>query len=345
MSEVRFRVVPDEQAVKDWDAWLSAFKDRHIKQGWTWGRLKRSSWKALPTVLFNGPTPMAMSLVLLRQAPLGAGTLAWVNGGPAFQKPRPRAQDMAYLKDYLKGLQDHLKNYPRPVLRLSLQIPMDLEAQVVLRQAGFVRPLMPLTTSLTYVVDLTKSLDELRAGLERNWRHQLKQAEKAAPEIATGRERALLERYLPLNDALVEQKGLHAQKMRLEELEETARNLGENITFFIVSAKGRDGCGGALWTLGDKAWFALSAANEWGLKHNLPNAMFWHAISSSKSSGAASLDLAGVDPRNGWGVLNFKRGLNATLVETLGEWDWSPSDWTRRAFNLALWGLRDSLPA
>ena len=340
---VTWRCLSAEEARPNWDKWLSGFNDYHVKQTWAWGAWKRNSWEVIPTALLNGETPMAMALGLLRKAPVGAATVLWINGGPVFRKDRPIEQDFASLSKYLEGLKSHLATYSRPVLRLNLAGSMDLEAQLVLRQRGFVRPLLPLDTGLTYVVELNRSLDELMAGLERNWRNQLRRAEAAAPEITFGSDFSLWQRYLPLHNELVERKGLRAQSLSLADLERMSKELGGQIEFMVVKAQGKDGCGGALWTFKEKAYFALSAANAWGLERNLPNFMYWRAITRLKDAGFKKFDLTGIDPLRNWGVFNFKRGLQARAVEQLGEWEWSPSPWTRRAFNLGLWLKQGSL--
>jgi lipid II:glycine glycyltransferase (peptidoglycan interpeptide bridge formation enzyme) len=329
-SGLTWRTVPLAEAQEHWDSWLTQFSDSHIRQSVAWATLKTGAWRPVFTAYFNGVNPIALGLCL-------------INGGPVYVKSRPHGQNLAALEGYLAGLKEHAASYSRPVLRLRAEVAMDLQAQLVLRQAGFMRPLMPLDTGLTYVVDLTQSLDAIHANLERSWRQKLKQADIAAPAIATGRDRALLERYLPLHNALLKRKGLAAQRLSLADLEAMVARLGERLTFFVLSVQGKDGCGGAVWNFGGKGVFALSAANDWGLRHNLPNAMYWHAIRLLKDGGATRFDLAGIDPRLNWGVYNFKRGLNAPPIEALGEWEWSPSDWRRRAFNAALWLRRDKL--
>lgn len=340
---VHWRVVPEDEAASHWDGWLKLFQDNHIRQCHRWGRHKKGAWQTVYTGLFNGPTPLALGLCLVRRAPLGAATVVWINGGPVFQKAAPATQDLPALKRYLEGLKSHFSKIPRAVVRLSPQLPMNLEAQLIIRQAGFERPVFSLGTALTYIVDLKKDLTELRENLEKNWRHQLRSAEKMEPEISIGRDRALLARYLPIHNDMCRRKGLAHQQLTLERLEAMVSDLGEQIIFLIVSAKGQDGCGGALWTFADKGTFALSSANEWGRKNYLPNAMFWRAIGYLKETGHRSFDVAGIDPGKVWSVYNFKRGLNAEPVEYLGEWEWSNSPWTQRAFNLALWAKQDSL--
>lgn len=343
VNGIRWEIVPPEAVESGWDSVVSSFEDRHIRQSHAWGRLKTGSWTPVHAALFNGPTPLAAALILERRLPLGAGSLFWINGGPLYRKGLTRGQDLVSLKDFLDGLKERARSRGRAIIRLNFDVAMDVEAQLVIRAAGFSRPLSPLGTGLTYRVDLTKPLEEIRGALERNWRNQLNRAEKAGAVVEFGRGPELLRRYQPLHDALCVRKGLHGQRLSVADLERMAEVLGESILFFIVSAGGQDGCGGAVWVLGDRAWFALSSANEPGLRLNLPNAMYWQTLSRLKTMGVGRFDLTGIDPAENPGVFNFKRGLGLPPVENLGEWQWATSPWLGRAIDAAIFARRDSL--
>lgn len=340
---IRWDVLTSEAAARDWDGFVTSFDDRHIRQTLAWGRLKSGSWTPVHAAVLNGPTPLAAALILERRLPLGAGSLFWINGGPLYQKRHARGQDLSALHDLLENLKDHARSRGRAIIRLNFDVAMDLDAQLVVRAAGFSRPLSPLGTGLTYRADLTKPLEEIRAGFEKNWRNQLNRAEKAGALVEFGRTPELLRRYQPLHDALCVRKGLHGQRLSVGDLERMADILGDSIFFFIVSAAGADGCGGAVWVHGDRAWFALSAADEHGLRLNLPNAMFWEVMKRLKGMGVGMFDITGIDPAENPGVYNFKRGLGLPPVETLGEWQWATSPWLSRAFDAALYARRDSL--
>ncbi len=339
----RWEILPPELAAREWDGWLSSFEDRHVRQTLAWGRLKSGSWSPVHAALFNGPTPLAAALILERHLPLGAGSLLWVNGGPMYRKGLTRGQDLASLQDFLEGLKDHARSRGRAIIRLNLEVAMDLDAQLIVREAGFARPLSPLGSGLTYRADLTKPLEEIRGGFERNWRNQLNRAEKAGAVVEFGRTPKLLGRYQPLHDALCVRKGLHGQRLSVAELQRMADVLGKSILFFVVSTSGTDGCGGAIWIHDGRAWFALSAANEHGLRLNLPNAMYWRMLVHLKEMGVGVFDLTGIDPAENPGVYNFKKGLGLPPVETLGEWQWATSPWLSRVFDAAIFARRDSL--
>ncbi|MDP3541445.1 MAG: GNAT family N-acetyltransferase [Elusimicrobiota bacterium] len=343
VNGIRWEVVPPDAAARDWDGFVSSFEDRHIRQSHAWGRLKTGVWTPAHAGVFNGPTPLAAALILERRLPLGAASLLWINGGPMYRKRHARGQDLSALHDFLEGVKERARSRGRAIIRLNFDGAMDAEAQLVVRAAGFARPLSPLGTGLTYRADLTRPLEEIRTGFEKNWRNQLSRAEKAGAVIEFGRSPELLRRYQPLHDALCVRKGLHGQRLSVADLERMSDILGESILFFVVSAGGEDGCGGAVWMLGDRAWFALSSANEHGLRHNLPNAMFWQVMKRLKEQGVGVFDFTGIDPAGNPGVFNFKRGLGLPPVENLGEWQWATSPWLARAIDAAIFARRDSL--
>lgn len=344
----RWQVLSLEEARRSWDHWLEGFEDCHVRQSLAWGEQKRGSWEPLYTALFEGkaPAPSALALCLLRRAPLSAGILGWVNGGPVFQKKtRDPGQDLGALRAFLNGLTEHLtKTFPNPVLRINPGAPRRPALVLELSEAGFARAVKPLSTGWTYVLDLEPDAERLRDNLDRKWRNQLKTAEKTHPLFVVGRSRDILSRYQKLHEALCRRKNLPALRQSLESLLDMTEKLGERVVFLVGSVGNRDGAGLSLLLFGRKAWLFLSAADEWGQKHCLPNALYWRALSILKDSGVRCFDLSGVDPRDNWGVYHFKKGLNAEPMEWLGEWDWSPSPWLRRGFNMALWLVRDRLP-
>ena len=344
VNGISWRVIPLDEAEKSWDGWLEGFADSHIKQTLAWARLKRGAWNPVFTGYFNGPTPMALGLLMERTAPGGVMRVAWANGGPCFRNSVHDGQNLAALRGWLTGAKKHLESAGRGVLRVNLEITMAAEAQLTLREAGFVRPLVPLSTGLTYVLDLTLSDVEVRKRLDKNWRNQLRQAEDLSPTFDWGRGVDMIRRYFPLHEALCARKELASLRTTASELERTAAALGERLQFALISVGGRDGTGGAVWRLGEKAWFALFAADEFGNKRHLPNVLFMKFIERLRAEGVKTLDLTGIDPRTNWGVYNFKRGLGAPAVEFVGEWEYAASDWTRRTFSAALWWRRDRMP-
>lgn len=343
VNGLSWRIVPDEEAARSWDGWLSEFSDAHVKQTSAWARHKTGGWTPVFTGLFNGPTPLALGLVLERAAPLGSLRVGWSNGGPCFRKKRPESQDYAALGGWLDGARERTLAKKRALLRVNLEVPASAETAMCLREGGFLPARTPLSTGLSFALDLTRSPEELRAGFARNWRNQLKQAEGKGPKLDWGREPALADRYAKLHEAMCARKGLEALRQDPASLRAHAAALGDNFVWAVASVDGRDGAGGAFWRLGHKAWFAFFAADEHGNSLNLPNAMLAMSLERLRAEGCTWLDLTGSDPGANKGVHHFKRGTGAAPLMFAGEWEYAASPATRLAFDAALAAMRDRL--
>lgn len=330
-----FREVGAEEAAQRWDDWLAGFGARAVRQSHRWGLHKEGAWTPRRFVLDDGGVPSAMALALVRRAPLGAATLVWVNAGPVWR-------DAASLRAFLAGLKENLAKTPRAVVRVAPRSPEDAATVAALKDAGFSPAKTSLDSGRTVVVDLTKDVDALRAGLDRKWRNQLKKAEAALPVFEYGNSKELLSRFLALHASTRGRKGLK-DGVTLGTLEKAARDFGPSLTFGVASAGGVDGAALSWWAFGGRATLWLSAANEAGMKACLPNAAYWDAFLRLKSLGATSFDLSGIDAKNNPGVTHFKLGTGGTELVTPGEWDWSSSALSKSAFNSLLSFVRGRL--
>lgn len=328
------RLIGPEEARRSWDGWLSSFEDAHVKQSFGWGEMKRAAgWEPLRAGLFAGQEPLALAQCALKR-PAPGMLLAWANGGPAWR--RGAGSGPSALRALLEGLQAELLRLSRrPYLRLNLMSPQDPGLEAALRGLGFERPGASLWPGLTVVVDLSPPLEELRAGLDKKWRNQLKSAESGDPRFESGP--GLAGRYRALHAAMCARKGLARERLAPGELESMLGHLGGGAELLLASKDGKDGAGMCLWHFGSGSFVGLSAADDWGREHYLSNALYWEAMRRCKARGSRFLDTCGVDPRSGSGVYHFKRGLGGRLVQTTAEREWSPSSWTRRA---ASWAIR-----
>ena len=331
-----FREVGDAEAASSWDGWLSSFDARGIRQTFAWGEHKRGGWTPARFAAFDGETPVAMAQALTRRAPLGAATLAWVNAGPVFR-------DEAALRAFLDGLKNRFLEVPRAVVRIAPRVADSPALREALSAARFTPARSALDSGRTVVVDLGRPLDELRAGLDRKWRNQLKKAESASPVFERGSDPALLSRFLALHEQTRGRKKLK-DGVTFASLEKAARDFGPALTFCVVSAGGADGAALSWWTFEGRATLWLSSSSAAGMAACLPNAAYWHAFETLKADGAVSFDLSGIDAKENPGVTHFKMGTGGRELVTPGEWDWSASALPKSAFNSLLSLVRGRLP-
>ncbi len=336
MPSGEFREVSEAEAREHWDSWLSRFRDRSVSQSLAWADYKRGPWRPRFFALFSGAMPRVMALALERGLP-GLPRLVWVSGGPVYGLGG-RTADHSALREFLAGLTAVYAS--RAVVRLRPLVPWSEEVVGVLEAAGFSPAARLLAGGLTSVLDLSAPVDRLRAGLDRKWRNQLKKSESYGPRVEFSNGGHLLARLQPLHEGACRRKGLTIERLSLAQLRSAERAFGKALMVAIASIDGRDGSGMALWNFAGRATLWIGAADEWGLSKNLPKALYWATVLRLKSDGAASFDLAGLNPEVYPGVTHFKLSLGGETLKTVGEWDWSRAPATRRLFNLTLGALR-----
>ncbi|MCU0477098.1 MAG: peptidoglycan bridge formation glycyltransferase FemA/FemB family protein, partial [Anaerolineae bacterium] len=96
-----------------------------------------------------------------------------------------------------------------------------------------------------------------------------------------------------------------------------------------------------LYRFGATCWYFYGASRDLH-RDKMPNYLLqWEAMRWAKRQGCTRYDLWGApdvfdDTDRMWGVYQFKRGFRATVVRTLGAWDYAPNPLLYRLFTEAL---------
>ncbi|MGW2593064.1 lipid II:glycine glycyltransferase FemX [Streptomyces sp. NPDC001515] len=187
-----------------------------------------------------------------------------------------------------------------------------------------------------------RSLEEVREGLNQQWRRNVKKAEKAGVKVVEGdyadlpvfyelyRETAARDDFLPRPLAYFQRMwtALRAEdpgRMRLY----LAHHDGE-----VLSAA-------TMLTVGSHVWYSYGASTARRREVQPSNAVQWRMISDAHERGAAVYDLRGItdtlDEGNPHvGLLRFKAGTGGTAAEYVGEWDFPVNRVLHKAFGLYL---------
>jgi hypothetical protein len=168
----------------------------------------------------------------------------------------------------------------------------------------------------TTILDLEPDLARIRAGLKRNWRNHLVQAERHGFEIACDRDGLDAAEFLA---------GYAADKARRGYPGPEPARLGTMITagrgdMMLLSAR-LDGCmaaGVLIFRHGCGATYQAGWTSGEGRAVNAHHRLLWQAVTALKQDGALRFDLGGVNPRRAEGVTTFKAGLGARDVVLTG---------------------------
>jgi hypothetical protein len=214
------------------------------------------------------------------------------------------------------------------------------ETSLNLAKRGWFRPERPLDNNQTYLLNLTPEPESLKEGLSSNWRHNLKRGNaRAVVNDWPSPDPAEMENIYREMEAL---KGLPPQH-RADELESLCRRLGPNIIVKKAVVEGKTVALRACAIFGSSAIDLLAAATQEARKVYASYALLWALILEARRRGAHTYDLGGADPSAARGVADFKSGVGAAAITTVGEWDFCSPNILRRPIGAMIaWKLGKS---
>lgn len=176
-----------------------------------------------------------------------------------------------------------------------------------------------MTGYSTARIDLTRSLDTLRAGLKKKWRNRLNAAEKSDLRIAasTGA-RAKIGWLLEKEDAQRAARRYQAHPTKLVAEIQRARGAAPAVTLLRADC-GRHPVAGMLFLRhGRGATYHIGWSSPEGKELGAHNRLMWAAIERLKAEGATEIDMGGIDTERGAGLARFKLGAGAEPMTLCG---------------------------
>lgn len=194
----------------------------------------------------------------------------------------------------------------------------------------------PLFTQYSFVLDLTKSEDELLKNMSQKTRYNIKVAQKHGVEVIEDNSDKAFREYLRLTQQTTERQKFFAHTQdyhkKMWEVLRTTDNrqlTTDNLIAHLLLAKyrGQTLVAWILFTLGDTLYYPYGASSNKHRETMASNLMMWEAIKFGKKLGLSKFDMWGAlgpnpDPKDPWyGFHKFKQGYGGELVEFVGSYD------------------------
>ena len=188
--------------------------------------------------------------------------------------------------------------------------------------------------------------DDVLAGMNQQWRRNIKKAAKAGVEVAARRPPRTCR---PFHDALRAHRRarpLHARGRCPTSRRCSTRCSAEEpdrIRLYLARHEG-DLVAATIWVrVGSHAWYSYGASSTEKRDVRGSNAVQWAMIRDSLAAGADVYDLRGItdtlDPDDSHvGLIQFKVGTGGEAVEYAGEWDLPLNALLYKAFDLYMSG-------
>ncbi|MCL5113577.1 MAG: peptidoglycan bridge formation glycyltransferase FemA/FemB family protein [Patescibacteria group bacterium] len=202
---------------------------------------------------------------------------------------------------------------------------------------GLVPAAHPLFTKYTFVLDLTKSEDELLKAMHQKTRYNIRVSEKHGVKIIEDNSDKAFKEYLKLTEETTKRQNFHAHTQKYHKLMwETLRPKTndqklktDSLIAHLLLAKYKNETLAAwiLFVYKDTLYYPYGASSEKHRETMASNLMMWEAIKFGKKLGLKKFDMWGAlgpnpDPKDPWyGFHKFKQGYGGDLVEFVGSYD------------------------
>lgn len=172
-----------------------------------------------------------------------------------------------------------------------------------------------------------RTTDDLLAGMNQQWRRNIKKAAKAGVEVTTGT-RADLAAFHEVYAETAERDHFTPRPLSYFERMWDALSAEEpdRLTLYLARHEGDLVAATTMVRVGEHAWYSYGASTTAKRDVRGSNTIQWQMIRDAQAAGAATYDMRGItetlDPDDSHvGLIQFKVGTGGEAVEYLGEWD------------------------
>jgi lipid II:glycine glycyltransferase (peptidoglycan interpeptide bridge formation enzyme) len=188
-----------------------------------------------------------------------------------------------------------------------------------------------------------RSLDDVLAGFNQQWRRNIRKAEKAGVIVTQGDradlaafhevyvETAARDRFTPRGLAYFERMWDALNGSVNESASESANEPGstpaeQRLTLHLAHLDGHLAAATLMVRVGTHAWYSYGASTTADRDAKPSNALQWHMIKTAHENGCRTYDMRGIsdtlDQGNHlFGLVQFKLGSGGYAQEYVGEWD------------------------
>lgn len=198
----------------------------------------------------------------------------------------------------------------------------------------------PLFTNYTFILDLTKSEEELLKNMHPKTRYNIRLAEKRGVKISEDNSNKAFTEYLRLTKETTQRQKFYAHTENYHKLMwETLGSNKNELTAHLLTATYNNEVLVAwiLFVLGDTLYYPYGASSTKFRDVMASNLMMWEAIKFGKKLGLKKFDMWGAlgekpNTNDPWyGFHKFKEGYGARHVEFIGSFDYVIN---KRLYNL-----------
>ncbi len=329
----------DDFQEQDWYRYLREFEDASIYQTWAYGEVRSGRNNISHLVLKRQGRVVAIAQARIMRMPVIGVGVAYVMWGPLWC-PRDAGPDMEVFRQVVRALRNEfacrrgllLRVYPRLFEEESLGVSAILEEEgfAKAREAG---------RSRTVVMDLDRSVEDLRRDLRAHWQRELKVAEKQKMNLTEGNQDQLICRFIEIYKEMVARKQFR-EPNDINEFRVIQQRLPDEFKMKVMLCGHGDNvsAGSICSAIGGTALYLFGATSNVGMKSRGSYLLQWKLVEWLLQQGVGRYDLNGINPEKNPGTYKFKRdmgGEKGRELRFIGQFDACESPVSRICIGLA----------
>jgi len=236
-------------------------------------------------------------------------------------------------KEMLSEIEKVGKNENCIFIQLEPNVEVSEKLKSEIKNLGLVNSAHPLFTKYTFILDLTKSEEELLKNMNQKTRYNLRVAEKKGVKISEDNSDKTFEDYLKITRETTTRQKFYAHSEKYHRLMwETlkAQNSDTNqLNAHLLKAtyNGETLVTWIVFVLDDTLYYPYGASSSNHREVMASNLMMWEAIKFGKKLGLGKFDMWGSmgpnpNTKDSWfGFHRFKEGYGPKLTELIGSYD------------------------
>ncbi len=203
-------------------------------------------------------------------------------------------------------------------VRMRPQLIKNDKNMKILAKRGLKKSPMHLAAEHTVIVDLTKSEDELLAGMRRQTRYEVRRAEKVGIVVAKSNDEEIFKEFQKCQAETAKRQNFVPPSLKTLLAEKEA--FGDKIKIYKATLEGEPVAYGLIIGSGKEADYYEAASTLLNRKMPGAYALLWQAIRDLKKAGYERFNLWGIAPAGQpnhryAGVTTFKTGFGGEVVE------------------------------
>ncbi len=307
----------------EWNKFVLASPHATFLHAWEWGQLQeRLGVRHWRLTVDTGGSVHAVTLVVKRALPLGKSWL-YLPRGPVFAAGLSHQEQLSAWQSLDEQLRAIAEAERALFARLDPPWPVTQAGELTSR--GWVKAEREVQPKDTLVIDLTKSEDELLAGMHQKTRYNIRLAQKQEIAIAFSDATGALEEFLTLAHDVQARSGFHYHPAAYYRAMREA--LGSQ--FEVATATHAEGSLAAhiLTSFGQITTYAHGASRSQHRQLMAPHLLQWESMRRAKQAGSTRYDFFGIAPADAapthsWqGITRFKLGFGGIRESYVGAYD------------------------